>query len=304
MVGRAGLHENYHSQTGRPGCNSRMDYSWSAAMAITIAMGDLTRARPPRLYRDSFVARSIHIGVRVRDRKIYGRGKEASIHVANRTRDTISGLLQFSLPNAWKLQTHNSACGPEHGWKEAREAQVPFELGPHARYERPIRFVIPRPLDLEDNAYTIRIQALTSEDGPAMDETILRLEGPAMLPLPWLTADTATSFQSLLHSGPPFCWVQDRREIGRSAPGLVGLLNGQLQFLGHQAPSVHLGQRDFIKHALKLVQHLPTATSLRRALERLLAEGIPPQVAEDEARELLETVVQQTRDLTEGWGRD
>ena len=120
-----------------------------------------------------------------------------------------------------------------------------------------------------------------------------------MAPLPWLTEQTAAAFQGLLHAGAPFRFTHDGREIGQAPPGLDGMLDGRLHFLGRQALASHIAQRDFIRHALSLLR-FPAAEPLRRELECLLDAGMSPQAADEEARELLETVVQQTRDLTGG----
>jgi hypothetical protein len=119
-----------------------------------------------------------------------------------------------------------------------------------------------------------------------------------MAPLPWLTELTAATFRELLHEGDPFHFWHDDQEIGQSAPGLVGLLNSRLRFLGRQALAKHAAHRDFIKHALHLVQDVPGAVSLRAEFESLLDPDMNSQAAAEEAWELLETVVQQTRDLT------
>ena len=120
-----------------------------------------------------------------------------------------------------------------------------------------------------------------------------------MAPLPWLTEETAVAFRGCLHAGEPFRFTHDGREIGQAPPGLVGMLDGRLRFLGHQALASHIGRRDFIGHALHLLR-FPAAEPLRRELETLFDAGMSPQAADEEARELLETVVQQTRDLTGG----
>src|SRR3989442_14725983 len=83
MAGRAGIHENYNAETGERGANSRMNFSWSAAMVIAIAMGDLTHIEPPLYPGKDLRSPPLHVGVRVRDRKIYGRAKDAWIHLAN-----------------------------------------------------------------------------------------------------------------------------------------------------------------------------------------------------------------------------
>ena len=120
-----------------------------------------------------------------------------------------------------------------------------------------------------------------------------------MAPLPWLNQETAVAFRGCLHAGEPFRFTHDGREIGQAPPGLVGMLDGRLRFLGHQALASHIGRRDFIGHALHLLR-FPAAEPLRRELETLFDAGMSPQAADEEARELLETVVQQTRDLTGG----
>ena len=120
-----------------------------------------------------------------------------------------------------------------------------------------------------------------------------------MAPLPWLTEETAVAFRGCLHAGEPFRFTHDGREIGQAPPGLVGMLDGRLRFLGHQALASHIGRRDFIGHALHLLR-FPAPEPLREELESLLDTGMSPQVADEEARVLLETVVQQTRDLTGG----
>jgi hypothetical protein len=297
MAGRAGIHENYNSHTGEPGANSQMDFSWSAAMAIAIALGDLTHAQPPP-YQDRFIAPSLHVGVRVRDRKIYGRGKEAWIHLANRTGRSISGTLYCQLSQGWKLLAHDPSAGPEEGWSDAPRG-LAFRLEPGAGEEWPVRFVIPDTLD--DVQYRIGLLAVAAGEAPVrLGGTALRLEGPSMAPLPWLSETTAPAFRGLMHAGGPFHFTHEGREIGQSAPGLVGMLNSRPHFLERQALARHIAQRDFIRHALHLLKDVPAAAPLRRELESLLDPGMNPQAADEEARELLETLVQQTRDVTEG----
>ena len=77
MVQHTGVRSNYHSHTGEPGTHSKSDFSWSAAMAIAIALRDLTHTPLRPLGPAPSPPGPIHLGVRVRDRKIYGRGKEA-----------------------------------------------------------------------------------------------------------------------------------------------------------------------------------------------------------------------------------
>jgi hypothetical protein len=296
MVRRAGIHENYHARTGSPGVHSEEDFSWSAAMTIAIALRDLTHAVPP-LWRGSFAAQPIHVGVRVRDRKLYGRGKEAWVHLANQTGHAVGGTLHFQLPEGWRVLANELPGDPEARWVDASEG-LTFHLGPGAREERPVRFVIPDVCD--DVECRIDLTAVTPGAASArLGGSVLRLEGPSMAPLPWLTEETAVAFRGCLHAGEPFRFTHDGREIGQAPPGLVGMLDGRLRFLGHQALASHIGRRDFIGHALHLLR-FPAAEPLRRELETLFDAGMSPQAADEEARELLETVVQQTRDLTGG----
>jgi hypothetical protein len=177
--------------------------------------------------------------------------------------------------------------------------RLAFQLEPGAHEERPIRFVLPD--QLEESEYGIDIEAVTARGTSVrLARTVLRLENPSIAPLPWLTEETAISFRDILHAGAPFHFVHDGREIGQSAPGLIGLLNSRLQFLGRQALAKHAAERDFIKHAHHLVKDVPGSAPLRAELESLLDPDMSWQAADEEARELLETLVQQTRDMTGG----
>jgi hypothetical protein len=297
MVRRAGIHENYDARTGERGVNSEDDFSWSAAMTVATAMRQLPQASPPSRHRLS-LAWSLHLGVHVRDRKIYGRGKEAWIHLANRAAQSLSGMLHFRLPKGWATLIHDPSAGPEEGWA-ATPMELAFQLEPGAREERPIRFVLPDLL--EEPEYGINIEAVTARGTSVrLARTVLRLENPSMAPLPWLTEETAIHFREVFRAGAPFHFVHDGREIGQSAPGLVGLLNSRVQLLGRQALAKHAAERDFIKHADHLVKDVPAAAPLRAELESLLDSGMSWQAADEEARELLETIVQQTRDITGG----
>jgi glycogen debranching enzyme len=300
MVERTGIHENYNARNGKRGANSRREFSWSAAIAIVLAMENLTHAEPRACLGEHVSSPSIHIGIRVRDRRIYGRGKEAWIHLANRTERKISAALRFILPEEWTLRTQSPHSGPADGWSDAGEAPN-FRLRPGGRKEIPVRFAIPNPVELEDQEYPVGVEAVTAGTrSVSLGKIALRLEGPSMAPLPWLTPDTAADFRSVMHAGKRFRFLHQNREIGRSKHGLVGMLDGRLRFVGRQSLATHVAKRDFIRHALHLVSALPTAAPLRTALENLLDPGLSPQAADEMARELLETVVQQTRDLTGG----
>jgi hypothetical protein len=296
MVRRAGIHENYDARTGERGVNSENDFSWSAAMTIATAMRQLPQASPPSRHRLS-LAWSLHLGVHVRDRKIYGRGKEAWIHLANRAAQSLSGMLHFRLPKGWAALIHDPSAGPEEGW--TTPMGLAFQLEPGATEERPIRFVLPD--QLEESAYGIDIEAVTARGTSVrLARTVLRLENPSMAPLPWLTEETAIHFRDVFHAGAPFRFVHDGREIGQAAPGLVGLLNSRVQFLARQALAKHAAERDFIKHAYHLVKDVPGLAPLCAELESFLDPSMSWQAADEEARELLETLVQQTRDMTGG----
>ena len=263
-------------------------------MAIAIAMGDLTHAQPPHYRVERFSSPSLQLGVRVRDRKIYGRNKEAWICLANRTKKSLRGTLHFELPEGWKLQIHDASQGPEEGWHLSAKG-LSFYLAPDGWDERPVRFIIPNPLDLPDEL-VIRLSAVVAGESAAASRAMLRLERAVMEPLPWLTEETALDLWPLLHEGDPFCFRHDGRIVGQSEPGLVGMLNGRLRFLGRQTLASHFGRRDFVRHTLHLVQSIPAAVPLRRLLEKLLDDRVSPQAADEGAQELLERFVQRTRD--------
>ncbi len=297
MVGRAGIYENYDARTGERGVNSEEDFSWSAAMTIAIAMRQLPRDSPPARHQ-SALPWSLHLGVQVRDRRIYGRGKEAWIRLANRAGQSLSGRLHFRLPSGWAVLRHDPSAGAEGGWA-VKPMGLDFQLAPGAVEEWPIRFLLPELLD--EAEYEIDIEAVTGRGvSVRLARTVLRLENPSMAPLPWLTPETAVPFAGILHAGTPLRFLHDGREAGQAAPGLVGLLNSRLQLLGRQALAKHAAERDFIKHAHCLVRNLPAAAPLRAELEGLLDPGMSWQAADEEARELLETLVQQTRDMIGG----
>jgi len=297
MVARAGIHENYNSQTGEPGDNSRMDFSWSAALAVAIALGDLTHTRP-RPSEVTAIAPRVHISVRVRDRRIYGRAKGGWLHLANRTDEEVSGRLLIDLAQGWGMQIRARSTSAEELEIDASTGFA-FRLGPGARQEWPVRFLVPD--TLEDRDYRIGLAAVANAEGSVgLGSAVLCLAGPPMAPLPWLTEETAASLMPVLFRGDPFYFTHDGREIGRSAPGLLGMLNGRQFFLDRQSLAKHVARRDFIKHSLHLLKDLTCAESLRRELETLLDPGLSPRTADDQAQELLETVVQQTRDLIGG----
>lgn len=293
MVGKEGFHENYNSRTGERGTHAEKDFSWTAA--ISIAMGNLSHPPPP-LYGAGGLSPSVYIGIRVRDRKLYGQGKEAWIHLANRTRQTVSGKLHFQLPEGWTLLVHDLWAGPEQGWAAAPK-EPDFQLGPGEQNDRPVRFAIP---DTGGGGpYAIRLEAVTVGDAPVrLGWTDLQLDRSVTAPLPWLTGGTAAVIHGLLQAGDPFYYVQNDREIGRSAPGLVGMLDSRLHFLGRQAVARYIGNGDFIRYALHLLGNIAGAAPLREELQVLLDDPrLSLQDADEMASELLESVVQQTRDM-------
>jgi hypothetical protein len=297
MVRRAGIHENYNARTGERGVDSEAEFSWSAAMTLAIALRKTPDVLPHGRQRFP-LAWSLHLSARVRDRRIYGRSKEAWIRLMNRTAQALSGMATFQLPKGWATLVHDPLANMEEGWA-VTPTGLPFRLGPGAAEEWPVRFLLPE--TLEEPAFEIAIEAVTARGrSTRLARTILRLENPSVAPLPWLTQETAIAIREVLHAGAPFQFMRDGQVIGQSAPGVVGLLNSRLEFLGRQCLARHTGERDFIKHARDLVKDISGTVLLRAELESFLDPDISWQAADEEARELLETLVQQTRDLIGG----
>lgn len=300
MVNRAGIHENYNARSGDAGTNSRANFSWSAAMVVALAMRGSSELQPT-IPRASFSASgAVHIGVRLRDRQIYGRRKEVWVHLANGTQQTLTGKLHVDLPQGWGLQIHDDWASPEDGWIDAG-SKLPFELLPGASKERQVRLLIPDPVDADGDECEISLRCVTTGTASAADaRAVVRLQRERVAPFPWLNPKTARDLRGVLHAGDRFHFVFDGREIGRSQPGLVGLLNGQMEFLGRQAVAVHVGRRDFIRYAIHLLNNYPGAKPLRLDLERLLTTPENPLEADEQCRKILERFVQSTRDMADG----
>jgi glycosyltransferase involved in cell wall biosynthesis/sugar phosphate isomerase/epimerase len=275
-----GIHENYDSQSGRPGAHNKPDFGWSAALLVPIARRSYT-STPSTLIPEPVSPAPVSLWIENTNLEIFGRSLPLRVRVANRTGAAIAGRLEIAeLPWHWTAE-----------WEGGND----FNVMPTGRESDTVTLRLFPRAHRQLTPYPVRVRARSVSGEQLLGESTFWVR-PAAIPDPWDLSGLDTlpwaELKKMLESLPRFIFRLEGHALD-SGRGLEATLRMRDALRGTKAVTLHIAELDFIKH---LAAAFPENHPVRRTLRQILDSHQTPQEKDREAQRYMHFLLQYVYD--------